>query len=86
MKAYNYLCDAAIILTASRLGLSVGCEDWAISTLTTKKLPEVISHGFLSRIAKNAIEIVNLKGKGEDADKMAFEILKEYNCLSEKIN
>ena len=47
MKAPNYLCYAAIILTASKLGLSVGLEDFATKILETKSMPETITIGFL---------------------------------------
>ena len=80
-KAASYLCNAAVILAASRLGLSVGSEDWAETILKTKSLPPVISLGFLIYTANKAVEIVNLSGKGEDGDKMAYDILREFKCV-----
>lgn len=81
MKIANYLCNAAVILAASRLGLSVGSEDWAETILKTKSLPPVISLGFLINTANKAVEIVNLRGKGNEGDKMACDILREFKCV-----
>lgn len=80
-KVANYLCNAAVILAASRLGLSVGSEDFAETILRTKSLPPVIKLGSLINTANKAIEIVNLSGKGEDGDKVAYNILREFKCV-----
>lgn len=84
MKCANYLCNAAIILTAERLNLSVGMEDYARQILATKQVPEVEKMGTLIKQAQKAIDIVNHNRKGELADTIALQILKDYNCLSEK--
>lgn len=81
MKAPNYLCNAAIILTASKLGLSVGLEDFATKILETKSMPETITIGFFSRQTYKAVELVNFKGLGSTADLMAENILKQYKCI-----
>lgn len=81
MKTANYLCNAAVILAASRLGLSVGSEDWAETILKTKSLPPVITLGFLLKTANKAVEIVNLRGKGDEGDKIAYDILREFKCV-----
>lgn len=81
MKTANYLCNAAVILTASRLGLSVGWEDWAEKILKTKSLPPVITLGSLINTANRAVEIVNLRGKGDEGDKIAYDILREFKCV-----
>ena len=82
MKCPNYLCNAAIILTAEKLNLSVGMADWARQILTTKQVPEVIKMGTLIEKAHKAIEIVHLNKKGEIADAIALQILKDYKFLS----
>lgn len=81
MKTANYLCNAAVILAASRLGLSVGSEDWAETILKTKSLPPIITLGFLIETANKAVEIVNLRGEGDEGDKIAYDILREFKCL-----
>lgn len=81
MKTPNYLCDAAVILAASRLGLSVGSEGWAETILKTKSLPPVTTLGFLIKTANKAVEIINLRGKGDEGDKIAYDILREFKCL-----
>ena len=84
MKVPNYLCNAAIILTASKLGLSVGLEDFETKILETKSMPETITIGFFSRQAYKAVELVNSKGLGSTADLMAENILKQYKWICKR--
>lgn len=80
-KVPNYLCNAVIILTASKLGLSVGLEGFATKILETKSIPEVITTANFCRQAYKAVELVNSKGLGLKADLMAENILKQYKCI-----
>lgn len=75
----NYIACAAQIVTASKLGIQVGCLSLAKKVLETKSLPPTTEIGTFSKAARDAVEIVMNKGYGEEADAIAKQIIEEYH-------
>ena len=73
----NYIACAAQILTADELGIQVGCVTLAKKVLETKSLPPTTAIGTFSKAARDAVEIVMLKGLGAKADSIAKRIIED---------
>ena len=67
-EAPSYLCNAAIILTAHKLG-SLAQRVWE-----DKSLPEPHEIALLAKSASAAREIICMAGLAEDADRIAEEM------------
>lgn len=73
-EAPSYLCNAAIILTAHKLGKDVGCASLAQQVWADKSLPEPHVISMLAKSANIARERICLSGLAEEADRIAEEM------------
>ena len=77
-EAPQYLCNAAIILTAHKLGENVEALSVAQQVWSDKSLPEPHIIAILSKSANTARELICSSGLAETANKIAKEM---FSCF-----
>lgn len=75
MNYPNYLQYAAMILTASKLGVNAPCVGMAKNIWRDKSMPEPILLGILGKAAGEAQQLILSAGLGKEADKLAYRLL-----------
>ena len=73
-EAPSYLCNAAIVLTAHKLGKDVNGVSLAQQVWADKSLPEPHVISMLAKSANIARELICIAGLAEGADRIAEEM------------
>ncbi len=78
-EAPSYLCNAAIVLTAHKLGKDVNGVSLAQQIWADKSLPEPHVISMLAKSANVARELICIAGLAEKADRIAEEMFMNEN-------